>query len=364
MEADKFRLQESAPILAANSFVTGADGAEYQRTTIASLPSDVLLLVLQRLHNTLDLCSACLVCNFWRHVEAANQSSLWSRHVQGIPSASAKQAYLRSSQLIEMRERSVGRAAAWMSSTNGAGAHAENLWTGAGGADAASSWWHSILDALAPRRFNLLVIGPCSSGKTALLNTLAGRPLWHAEFPRQGEFNMTRCMLRAAECTFIEPDRRSLEQCCSGDGDPFLPGWVSAGIDGLVFLLDDACRDGCAALLDATLTAPECAGLPLLLLANKQDLASSPRPSVLLNALRLGEVSAREWRLQGCVTQRALVQGGHGHSGHENEQLSGLRAGLGWLVCAMRERTASVWSATSGSNLLPGEGWLLGRLLR
>ena len=198
-----------------------------------------------------------------------------------------------------------------MSSTNGAGAHAENLWTGAGGADTASSWWHSILDALAPRRFNLLVIGPCSSGKTALLNTLAGRPLWHAEVPRQGEFNMTRCMLRAAECTFIEPDRRSLEQCCSGDGDPFLPGWVSAGIDGLVFLLDDACRDGCAALLDATLTAPECAGLPLLLLANKQDLQGAMACDDIAMQFEIHTLPTSQCRVQpaSCLTCEGIEDG-------------------------------------------------------
>ena len=117
----------------------------------------------------------------------------------------------------------------------------------------------------------------------------------------------------------------------------------------MIFVIDSADvgrMEEAKLAFDAVRQHEELSGVPVMLLANKQDLASSPRPSVLLNALRLGEVSTREWRLQGCVTQRALVQGGHGHSGHENEQLSGLRAGLGWLVCAMRERTASVWSAT------------------
>jgi len=89
--------------------------------------------------------------------------------------------------------------------------------------------------------------------------------------------------------------------------------------DGLVWVVDSAdarrlhdCRDE----LHKLLREERLAGATLLIFANKQDVAGALSPTEICNALRLGDLGARHWRVVGC----SAVAG------------DGLDEGFGWMV--------------------------------
>lgn len=52
--------------------------------------------------------------------------------------------------------------------------------------------------------------------------------------------------------------------------------------------------------LSALLDEEKLAGVPLLILANKQDLATAKRPDEITIELGLHEIRNRNWQIQGC----------------------------------------------------------------
>jgi hypothetical protein len=82
---------------------------------------------------------------------------------------------------------------------------------------------------------------------------------------------------------------------------------------GLIFVVDAAAADG-AALCAAALAlhaaldfgAASQGGLPLLVLANKQDVPGAAAPAVVAERLGLSELR-RPWRVQGCSAERGAL---------------------------------------------------------
>jgi len=189
-----------------------------------------------------------------------------------------------------------------------------------------------FLDVLAPRRFQVLVTGLEAVGKTAVLDTLAGRSLSFAERPPRGRhgFNMARAHLSGAEVTLVEADPEDLSAVfCT---------------DGVIVVVDTLREDGedLPSLLRRLTSAPQLARRPLLILCNKQDLEdATPPPSILFDALRLDSLTEHcAWRLQGCCTQLAFV-GLDEERGALDERCAGVHAGFAWLVQAIRQRLGS-----------------------
>ncbi|XP_017670485.1 PREDICTED: ADP-ribosylation factor-like protein 11 [Lepidothrix coronata] len=74
-------------------------------------------------------------------------------------------------------------------------------------------------------------------------------------------------------------------------------------INTLVFVIDstDTARlSEAAAALEETLSHPSMAGIPVLLLANKQEVPGALAPSELGEMLQRGRLAGHRWMLQGC----------------------------------------------------------------
>ncbi|XP_032535771.1 ADP-ribosylation factor-like protein 11 [Chiroxiphia lanceolata] len=74
-------------------------------------------------------------------------------------------------------------------------------------------------------------------------------------------------------------------------------------INTLVFVIDstDVARlSEAAAALEEALSHPSMAGIPVLLLANKQEVPGALAPAELGEMLRLGRLGGHRWMLQGC----------------------------------------------------------------
>ena len=74
--------------------------------------------------------------------------------------------------------------------------------------------------------------------------------------------------------------------------------------------------------LDAMLTADELRKVPVLVLANKQDLPRSLKPNEVADSMGLHKLSKRQWYIQPtCATNG-----------------DGLNEGLDWLATTLRNR--------------------------
>ncbi|RMC07149.1 hypothetical protein DUI87_16605 [Hirundo rustica rustica] len=90
-----------------------------------------------------------------------------------------------------------------------------------------------------------------------------------------------------------------------GGQESLRAGWPNylEDIDALIFVLDsaDAARLAEAtAELEEALSQPGMAGVPVLLLANKQDAPGALAPAELGEMLRLGRLAGHRWMLRGC----------------------------------------------------------------
>ncbi|XP_069490666.1 uncharacterized protein [Ambystoma mexicanum] len=73
--------------------------------------------------------------------------------------------------------------------------------------------------------------------------------------------------------------------------------------DGLLFVVDSADPERfeeARSELDAILENDEMRGVPVVVLANKQDLVGARSSSVLVEELRLRKLLGHEWHVQGC----------------------------------------------------------------
>ncbi|NXX17547.1 ARL11 protein, partial [Podargus strigoides] len=99
----------------------------------------------------------------------------------------------------------------------------------------------------------------------------------------------------------------------------------------LIFVLDstDMTRlPEAAAALEEALSHPSMAGVPVLLLANKQDVPGALAPAELGERLRRGQLAGRHWVLQGC-------------SAHTGQGLQEALAILGELLRGLEQSSVS-----------------------
>ena len=120
--------------------------------------------------------AAACVCVHWRDCERANEDSLWSSHNSaaraGNPAnSSPKRQYMRYGPLLESREEAVGTRRAWLESEPPAAQRSvctlpELLLT------SVFSRFKPLLDALAPRRHVVLLVGLQGRGKMSVLDAV------------------------------------------------------------------------------------------------------------------------------------------------------------------------------------------------
>ena len=103
--------------------------------------------------------------------------------------------------------------------------------------------------------------------------------------------------------------------------------------DGLVFVVDSNDRDRMGEVRDELwrlLNEPQLIRVPVLVLANKQDLPGALSGSAVADALGLMAIRSRPWFIQAtCATARP----GPGLYGRDP---SGIRDGLSWLAAATK----------------------------
>jgi ADP-ribosylation factor-like protein 3 len=319
----------------------------------SQLPLDGLALVFAAL-DAPDLLTVALVCRTWSSAEAASRSVLWARQVPHVPPPAAKEAYLCSTAVLLTRERLHGTRRAWLvgplEHTRPPSAAIRVL-----------NWlrdsqplagFREMLDALAPRRFHVLLIGPEAAGKTACIDTLVSRSQAYAERPT-GQLVVEKAFVGGSEIILVEPPIQRSRRA----GRMWLDEVGLGEFDGVAFVADVAygerAQETARMLHEEILTASCLQRLPLLILANKQDLSSASRPSSHYVALRVGNVRARRWRLQGCTTVRAnIIAGGGsfpaGSTGMYSppsqpappcaHDVHGINSGFMWLAQEMRQR--------------------------
>mmetsp|Transcript_11017 Transcript_11017/g.19090 ORF Transcript_11017/g.19090 Transcript_11017/m.19090 type:complete len:176 (+) Transcript_11017:57-584(+) len=150
----------------------------------------------------------------------------------------------------------------------------------------------------------LLIIGLSNSGKTTLVHVLAKEPLEHV-VPTAG-FSIE---------TFTAHNTKLKTMDMSG-AMKYQQLWVHYfdQAQGIVFVVDsaDIAQLGTARdTLSATLQHAQLQGVPLLVLANKQDLAGAMRPAEMAQRLGLAQFKDREYAIRGCsaATNQGVAEG-------------------------------------------------------
>ncbi|KAG0143106.1 hypothetical protein CROQUDRAFT_49301 [Cronartium quercuum f. sp. fusiforme G11] len=147
------------------------------------------------------------------------------------------------------------------------------------------SWLRSLFFS---KELEITLIGLQASGKTSLVNVLMSGQFSDTMIPTVG-FNMRKCTKGSVTIKLWDiggqPRFRSMwERYCRG---------VSA----MVFLVDASDRAAVEASqveLHSLISKPELAGIPLLVLGNKNDLDGALKVGELIEILELSKVTGRE----------------------------------------------------------------------
>mmetsp|Transcript_1799 Transcript_1799/g.5458 ORF Transcript_1799/g.5458 Transcript_1799/m.5458 type:complete len:193 (-) Transcript_1799:3234-3812(-) len=167
------------------------------------------------------------------------------------------------------------------------------------------------------REMRLLILGLDNAGKTTVVRRLNGDDV-HTVSPTVG-FSITPMCL----------GEYSLNLWDVGGQKTIRTFWRNyfEQTDGIIWVVDSADRSRlavCREELASVLKEERLAGATVLILANKQDLASAMLPSEVEQELDLSTVStaARHWLVIGCSA----------FCGSDDNQANGLREGIQWLV--------------------------------
>ena len=156
----------------------------------------------------------------------------------------------------------------------------------------------------------ILILGLDNAGKTTVLKKLSDEDPQQNEGPTQG-FNLKSLNLSG----------RSANLCDLGGQRTYREFWSNyyEATDCLMFVVDST--DG-RRLEEANDTFKEVLEnlpkVPVLVFANKQDLATAKAPAALAEALELTEYKERKWHIQGCSAKTG----------------DGLKDGIDWLMVA------------------------------
>ena len=150
-----------------------------------------------------------------------------------------------------------------------------------------------LLDSFSDRHAKILMLGLDAAGKTTVLYKLKLNETV-TTVPTIG-FNVET----------VQPVRNvSFTVWDVGGQDKIRPLWrhYFTGCEGLVFVVDSSDRSRfheAKEVLDWILEADEMAGVPLVIMANKQDLPQAAAPSEVADKLGLTKVRGRKWHVQG-----------------------------------------------------------------
>ena len=150
-----------------------------------------------------------------------------------------------------------------------------------------------ILDSFSGRHAKVLMLGLDNAGKTTVLYKYKVNELV-TTIPTIG-FNVETVHL-GKNVSFTVWD--------VGGQDKIRVLWKHyfTGCEGLVYVIDSADRTRFAEAkneLDWILGSDEMSGVPLVVLANKQDLPQAATPSEVANSLGLSKIKGRNWHVQG-----------------------------------------------------------------
>ena len=162
----------------------------------------------------------------------------------------------------------------------------------------------------AQKEGRVLILGLDNSGKTTIVKALSSEDIQHT-MPTQG-FNIKS----------ITANNIKLNMWDIGGQRAIRPYWrhYFDNADVLIYVIDSADRkrlEEAGAELDQLLEEEKLQRVPLLVLANKQDLMTAARPQEIAESLRLEQVRDRPWHIQGCSAK---------NNG------DGLQAGLDWAL--------------------------------
>ena len=340
------------------------------------LPHCVLALIFGQLGPE-DLRAVPVVCSAWRAAEAELQELLWAGFAPGFPEGVAKQVVVRTLLFEKYRHtlfdvdalaleapRDRGEAAAGPSSL--CDLPARLLWR--------LSHMHVLsatLDALAPRRFKCLIIGPQGSGKTSVLDALCNRPAGWAV--RTRSLHVETITANGAQVQLWEvpvealkvPGRPFIGRQKGGSSGAAQSILMSAqrdffpGTDGLIYVCDGMVGAEDLGIFSTVLAAHELSHVPLLVLASKHDLTQRSPAQTVVSLGLLADFSSctrrtahrRRWRVQPCslVGRSTLVA---------NERAE-LQKGVHWLVQEMRNEGSNATVRSSSASQIYGIGkWL------
>ncbi|KAF6256133.1 ARF-like GTPase [Scenedesmus sp. NREL 46B-D3] len=159
----------------------------------------------------------------------------------------------------------------------------------------------------------ILVLGLDNAGKTTILKKLSDEDI-STIMPTQG-FNIKSLM----------HDGFKLNVWDIGGQKSIRPYWRNNfdSTDALVYVIDSADRkriDECGVELAQLLEEEKMNGVPVLVLANKQDLLAALSADDIAESLNLFLIRDRPWQIQGCSAKDG----------------AGLQEGMEWLVKQVR----------------------------
>jgi ADP-ribosylation factor-like protein 8 len=155
-----------------------------------------------------------------------------------------------------------------------------------------SGWWQSLLDWLRSlffkREMELSLIGLQNAGKTSLVNVIATGKFHEDLIPTVG-FNMRK----------VTKGSVTIKLWDLGGQPRFRSMWerYCRGVQAIVFVVDASDPDSlpqAKSELHGLLTKPSLAGVPLLVLGNKNDLAGALSAEDLKTKLDLAALAPRE----------------------------------------------------------------------
>lgn len=150
-----------------------------------------------------------------------------------------------------------------------------------------------LLDSFSDRHAKILMLGLDAAGKTTVLYKLKLNEAVNT-IPTIG-FNVET----------VQPVKNvSFTVWDVGGQDKIRPLWrhYFVGCEGLIYVVDSADKSRfkeAKGELDWILDSDEMNGVPVVILANKQDLPNAATPSVIADKLGLSGVRNRKWHVQG-----------------------------------------------------------------
>ncbi|KAJ4463015.1 putative ADP-ribosylation factor 1 [Paratrimastix pyriformis] len=161
----------------------------------------------------------------------------------------------------------------------------------------------------ADRQVRILFLGLDNAGKTTALQSLADEQIDNIT-PTQG-FNVKT----------VRHANYQLHVWDIGGQRTIRPYWRNyfGNTDALVYVIDAADErrlEESGLELNSLLEEEKLAGLPMLVFANKQDLAGAQTPDAIATSLHLNAIRDRPWHIQPCSAKTG----------------EGLQEGMEWLV--------------------------------